>query len=813
MKIPLLTHWRGALRSSLLLAGLLALRPAQAQTADTYLFAPSSGTFTALPATATNVATIEADDQLSGSIPLGFNFTFDGTVYSACKVSSNGWLTFNSAASSNTLTNDLANGSASERPLVAPFWDDLNGTGGTASYLTSGTAPNRTFTFEWKNWIRYSNSTGPSFSMQVQLLEGTNVVRFVYTQLSGAPISGASVSIGLSGIGTGAGTFLSLNDSSPSPSTSSTTETNSIGSLPATGQIYTFTPPAPSPCATPRLLTGTATTTTAALSWQATTGATYTVLYGPAGFDPTQASSPTNTYTMATNVPAPPYTITGLAPGTTYQFYVTANCGSTNGNSIRSNAGTFTTQILNDEPCGASTLAVNNTCTPLSTTSFGATPTTGLPAGSCSTGFPTTSPADVWYKFTTAATGPTSTAVRISVTGAAANTVRAYSATACSGPFNFLDCSSSGDDTTPAPDLDLTNLTPSTTYYVRVGTYSTFQPTLGSFTICAVPVPNCPVPNGLATGTLTNTTAVLNWIAAPATGSTFTIIYGPTGFTPPSGTGSITLTGITAQTTTLTNLQPNTAYQFYVQQVCGGFNGSSTLAGPISFSTLLTAPANDEPCAAVALGAGVRSSTNVGATTSVQAGISTPVCSPARQPQDVWFAFTAAGPSASFTLTGTAAGMVRVYASPSCSAGPFTLVSCASSGSSNTAFTAPVVASGLTAGQRYYLAVSGYGSSDAAGAFTITGTGLVTANRAQADADALLVYPNPSSSGLLTLQLSGLGGASHATLLNALGQRVRTKTLNAAAEQTLDTHGLAAGVYTLRVEAGTQVLTRKVVLE
>jgi hypothetical protein len=157
--------------------------------------------------------------------------------------------------------------------------------------------------------------------------------------------------------------------------------------------------------------------------------------------------------------------------------------------------------------------------------------------------------------------------------------------------------------------------------------------------------------------------------------------------------------------------------------------------------------------------------------------------------------------------------MVRVYASPSCSAGPFALVSCAASGANNTALSAPVTATGLTVGTRYYIAVSGYGSSDTAGAFTITPTAGVLAARAQADSDALLVYPNPSSTGQLTLKLSGINAAGQATLLNALGQVVRTTALTGTAEQTLPTRGLATGVYTLRVEANGQVLTRKVVLE
>ena len=563
-------------------------------------------------------------------------------------------------------------------------------------------------------------------------------------------------------------------------------------------------------CLTPASLAATTTTTTAALTWLTGGTGTYTVVYGPTGFNPNQAPSTTNVYTSVSNITAPPFNLTGLTPGTTYQFYVTANCGAST-TSGTAGPQSFTTLIVNDNPCGATVLTINNTCTPLATTTFGATttPASVYGTGGQGTGCGSVSaPRDVWFTFTTAASGPTSTAVRISVTGGAASVVRAYSGTACTGPLTYLSCVGTTSNTA-APNLDLSNLTPSTTYYIRVNEYST-SGTLGNFTICAVPVPNCPVPNGLATGTVTNNSAVLNWVATPATGSTFTVIYGPTGFTPPSGTGSTTLTGITAQTTTVTNLQPSTTYQFYVQQVCGGFNGSSTLAGPVSFTTPLTAPANDDPCGAVAFGSTPVTGSNVGATTT--ANLANPICSTASQPKDVWFSFVPNTTSTTLTLTGAPAGTVRVYSGASCSA-TLTLLTCASSGANNTALTNPMSVTGLTAGQRYYVAVSGYGSNDTGGSFTITGTGLVTATRIQTDTEALLVYPNPSSTGQLTLKLSGLNAAGSATLLNALGQRVRTKALTAAAEQTLDTHGLAAGVYTLRVDAGSQVLTRKVVLE
>jgi hypothetical protein len=558
-------------------------------------------------------------------------------------------------------------------------------------------------------------------------------------------------------------------------------------------------------CLTPASLTATAITpTTATLNWLTGGTGTYTVVYGPTGFNPaTGGTTVSGLTTGSTN-------LTGLTPGTTYQFYVTSNCGS-GSNSGTAGPVSFTTLILNDNPCGATQLTINNLCTPITSTTIGATqtPSTTYTGGTQGTGCGSVSaPRDVWFQFTTAATGPTSTQVRITVTGGPASVVRAYSGTACAGPLTYISCVGTASNTA-APVLDLTTLTPNTTYYIRVNEYSTTG-TLGNFTICASPVPNCPAPTGLGTGTLTNTTAVATWSGTLSTGGTYSVIYGPTGFIP-TATGT-TISGLTANTATLTGLSPTTAYQFYVQQICGGFNGSSTLAGPFSFTTPLTAPTNDDPCGAMALSSTPVSASNVGSTVTTTGNMNLPACAGGSLPKDVWFAFTANATTSTFTLTGAAAGALRVYSSPSCSAGPFTSVFCQGSGANNTAFAAPVAVTGLAVGTRYYVAVSGYGSSDTPGAFTIAATN-VLATRAQTNSSALSVFPNPSNTGQLTLRLSGLG-ASQAALLNALGQRVRTLTLPAGqAEHVLPTQGLAAGVYTLRVQAGSEVYTQKVVLE
>ena len=317
-----------------------------------------------------------------------------------------------------------------------------------------------------------------------------------------------------------------------------------------------------------------------------------------------------------------------------------------------------------------------------------------------------------------------------------------------------------------------------------------------------------PVSNLTATN-VTSTGAQLSFTppAGAPTGTTYEIEYGLQGFALGSGTK---VTGLTAATHTLTNLTNSKDYCFYVRQNCGTANGSSSYAGPMCFTTPLPVPANDEPCGAVALGNIVTTSNSVGASTSAQNGITLPTCSGAQLPKDVWFSFTATAASMPMTVTGTAAGVVQVYSSPSCSAGLFARVFC-QAGPNNNQNVGPLTITGLTPGTRYYLSVSGYGSGDTQGSFTIGA--IATATKAQADTDALLVYPNPSSTGQLTLRLSGQGGAGQATLLNALGQVVATKALSGATEQTLSTRGLATGLYTLRVTVAGQVLTRKVALE
>src|SRR5262245_33933916 len=119
-----------------------------AQAVSGYVFSPSSGTYTALTGTTAG----PSGDDGTLNVPLGFNFVFGGVTYTNAVISTNGAIklaTDGATTFGTSWTNNLSNtyGAA----IVGVMWDDNNSTGGTVTYLATGTAPNRTFSVEWTN--------------------------------------------------------------------------------------------------------------------------------------------------------------------------------------------------------------------------------------------------------------------------------------------------------------------------------------------------------------------------------------------------------------------------------------------------------------------------------------------------------------------------------------------------------------------------------------------------------------------------------------------------------------------------------------
>ncbi|GAB2705818.1 hypothetical protein GCM10011495_23310 [Hymenobacter frigidus] len=104
------------------------------------------------------------------------------------------------------------------------------------------------------------------------------------------------------------------------------------------------------------------------------------------------------------------------------------------------------------------------------------------------------------------------------------------------------------------------------------------------------------------------------------------------------------------------------------------------------------------------------------------------------------------------------------------------------------------------------------------GRFTLAfGARTALAAAAALTAAEVSLYPNPAH-GTFAVQVPAVAGATavQATLLNALGQAVRHQSAAlspAGALLTVETAGLAAGVYTLRLQVGTAALAKRVVIQ
>ncbi|MCE3260119.1 MAG: hypothetical protein K0S12_1760 [Bacteroidetes bacterium] len=209
----------------------------------TYTFSSFAGTYSAL-ATTTAIPEIYwgADDDISSTYSIGFNFQFGCTTYTSFAVSSNGWLTFNNGAFSSDPTNDLPN-NTTMRPGIAPLWDDLCYNNNTfpppCGYAVSGTAPNRTLTVQWRRayWKILGGSPG-GISFQVKLMESTNRIEMLYAQETGS-LNAPSASIGLAGVATG--DYYSVNTTFSAAS--KIANTTNIATKPATGLTLRWVPP------------------------------------------------------------------------------------------------------------------------------------------------------------------------------------------------------------------------------------------------------------------------------------------------------------------------------------------------------------------------------------------------------------------------------------------------------------------------------------------------------------------------------------------------------------------------------------------
>jgi len=164
----------------------------------TSLTCPPGATFNWLDATGGTNTNITQDDGYL-SVPLPFNFLFNGQSKSSVLISANGYLTFGNIgyAYSNVSIPALI----SPNDFIAPFWDDLNpGAGGGIFYAPFGSAPNRQFVVEWNSVPRFLPNPPygeGALTFEVVLTESTDDILFQYQTLTGPNATGESATVGI----------------------------------------------------------------------------------------------------------------------------------------------------------------------------------------------------------------------------------------------------------------------------------------------------------------------------------------------------------------------------------------------------------------------------------------------------------------------------------------------------------------------------------------------------------------------------------------------------------------------------------------
>ncbi len=269
-------------------------------------------------------------------------------------------------------------------------------------------------------------------------------------------------------------------------------------------------------CPSPTVLTlDSIAQTTAKLSWITGGASNWDVEYGIQGFIPGSG-------TFVSNV-SNPYTLSGLTPGTDYDFYVRDSCGS---NNLSTWVGLQNFRTLS---CPSPTvLTLDSIAQAIAKLSW--------------------------------------------ITGGASNWDVEY------GIQGFIPGSGTFVSNVSNP-YTLSGLTPGTDYdfYVRDSCGSNNLSTwagLQNFRTL-----NCPSPTVLTLDSIAQTTAKLSWITGGA--SNWDVEYGIQGFIPGSGT----FVSNVSNPYTLSGLTPGTDYDFYVRDSCGS-NNLSTWAGLQNFRTL-----------------------------------------------------------------------------------------------------------------------------------------------------------------------------------------------------------------------------------
>jgi gliding motility-associated-like protein len=565
-------------------------------------------------------------------------------------------------------------------------------------------------------------------------------------------------------LGTYTGTTLPPTFTSSAANGCLTFNFTSDGSVTAPGWTSNVTCAAPPTCPRPTALTMTAiTATTANVGWtEAGTASQWEVIWLPTGSPAPTAGS------VGTITTLNPYPITGLSSQTTYDVYVRAICTPSTDLSLWSTKATFTTQPFycagdhfydQGGPTGNYLNSQNRTTTICPQNS-----------GDVVTVLFNTFGLESCCDSLRIYDGPTAASPLIGTYAGTALPPQ-YTATSASGCLTFVFTSDSS--------------------VTGIGWDATI--------ICSPP-PACTQPTALTVTGISSTGATLSWTDTNTGVSNWQIVVQPAGTGYP--TGASTIINATSNPFTVTGLNPNTPYEFYVLSDCGSVDGLSFWSGPRTFNTLFpgcngsTPAGNDCPTAAPVCNLdGYCGNTSSTYTVNSWPELNTGFCGSIENNSFLTFQATATSITMNVNVgncTGGSGIQFYVFTAATCGSGPVTSINCFSPmnpGVNALSFT------GLTIGQNYYLMIDGFAGAVCDYSVTVTSGGSTST-------DVTLSPVNPTICINETVNLAATGGNgiynwSPATGLSAVTGSMVTFTPPAPGTYTVtvqstDTNSLCA---------------------
>ncbi|MEO6813208.1 MAG: hypothetical protein ABI172_04715, partial [Ginsengibacter sp.] len=218
-----------------------------------YLFSATSRTYVPVtggitPHLTTDYAAWAPEDEGFAAVPIGFTFKYNDENYTQANVDVNGFITLGGTLdvfyNYPYFRNNLATAPPyNKRPVIAAFWDDLLLPDTShLVYKTTGRAPFRVFTIEWKKAKWVYESLAPVLSIELKLYETANIIEFHYKDEGSLPDPRYSyASIGITSAYANRD-FISLQNTSSHPNISLLRANDSLHVKPADNQVYRFIP-------------------------------------------------------------------------------------------------------------------------------------------------------------------------------------------------------------------------------------------------------------------------------------------------------------------------------------------------------------------------------------------------------------------------------------------------------------------------------------------------------------------------------------------------------------------------------------------